>query len=244
MNEQQSSLPTAAIYEQEYIYWPWGRLVEWVASWVEANAPSNALIVDYMCGTGFLLNEIAKRRRDLSVCGCSITPSFIEWARERYEHINVVLEDAFEFDPPADADVILCTAGLHHLPYERQALFLDKVLSELRRDGRFLIGEEVIAADESGAARQAAVLDLWFSLMHYAVQREAPDGVLQAAIDVMKADLCADGEYKRSRVAIEDMLRRRFRIIDYAQTWPDGATDYGDGVWVCAPRSMGGGTAT
>lgn len=235
--DQQTNLPTPDIYEQEYTYWPWGRLLEWVASWVERNAPRNGLIVDYMCGTGFLLNDILSRRPDLSVCGCSITRSYIEWAQQRYRNIGVILEDALSFQPPSHPDIILCTAGLHHLPYEKQEVFLSKVASELQPNGRFVIGEELISIDESGSERQRAVLELWSALMEHAVQAGAPREVLEAAIEVLRGDLFEDGEYKRSQLAMEAMLSKQFSLAEFTKTWPDSPAGYGDGVWVCTAES-------
>lgn len=237
MATQLTNLPTPEMYEQEYFYWPWGRLLEWVASWVERNAPRSALIVDYMCGTGFLLNNILSHRSDLSVFGCSITRAYIEWAQQKYSNIQVVLEDALLFHPPAKPDIILCTAGLHHLPYKKQGTFLNKVASELQPNGQFIIAEEMIGVDDQGPDRQRAVLDLWFALMQYAVQARAPKEILDAAIGVMRADLFADGEYKRSHMVLEAMLRERFSIVEFTKIWPDSRADYGDGVWVCVADS-------
>lgn len=244
MATQTTNLPTPETYEQEYVYWPWGRLLEWVASWVERNAPKNALIVDYMCGTGFLLNRIVSRRPDLTVCGCSITRPYIEWSQQRYRNIRVILEDALSFRPPAKPDIILCTAGLHHLPYEKQDVFLNKVASELQPNGRFIIGEELIGVDVEGPERQRAVLELWFALMQHAVQAQAPQEVLDAAVGVMRADLFADGEYKRSQPALEAMLKERFSVLEVTKTWPDSGADYGDYAWVCSGDSSSARTGT
>lgn len=237
-----SNLPSPDTYEQEYTFWPWGGLLEWVASWVERNAPKNAVIIDYMCGTGHLLNAVKATRPDLSVYGCSITAEYIAWAQKRYHNINIVLEDALVFQPPSQPDVVLCTAGLHHLPYEKQQIFLDKIASEIKPSGHFIIGEELIGVDVCGHERQRAVLDLWFALMRHAVDADAPRPILDAALGVLRADLFAEGEYKRSQAALESLLRERFRIVESVKMWPSFPSDYGDWVWVCAaePASMGG----
>ncbi len=236
MTKLASNLPSPDTYEQEYTYWPWGRLLEWVAAWVERNAPKNGVIVDYMCGTGFLLNDILSCRPDLSVCGCSITKEYVEWAQQHYSNLHVVLEDALLFRPPSRVDIVLCTAGLHHLPFEKQEVFLSKVASELQPDGRFVVGEELIGVDDLGSRRQQAVLELWFALMQHIVQAGAPGGVVEAAVGVMRADLFADGEYKRSQSAINAMLRERFALVEFKKMWPASPADYGDGVWVCAAK--------
>jgi SAM-dependent methyltransferase len=238
-----TSLPAPDVYEQEYVYWPWGELLKWVSAWVERHAPKHGLIVDYMCGTGYLLNDIVSRRPDLTVYGCSITPAYVEWANQRYSNITIVCEDAFAFTPPGCADVILCTAGLHHLAFERQEAFLSKAASELQPGGWFVIGEEVIGVDDVGPERQKAVLDLWHQLMKHAVQSEAPESVLGAAIEVMRADLFWDGEFKRSQPSIKAMLDRQFTIADFAKTWPDTDVGYGDCVWVCRTKACAKGAS-
>ena len=113
-------MPEPAVYELEYQFWPWGRLLARVASWVHSHAPQNGVIVDYMCGTGYLLNDLLARRSDLQAAGCSITESYIDYARMRYPRIHVSLCDAMIFEPISSPDIILCTAGLHHLARELQ----------------------------------------------------------------------------------------------------------------------------
>jgi cyclopropane fatty-acyl-phospholipid synthase-like methyltransferase len=236
MAKQPTNLPTPEIYEQEYLYWPWGKLIEWIGAWVEKNAPMNALIVDYMCGTGFLINDILSRRSDLSVCGCSLTQEYVEWAKHKYSKIRIVLEDALLFHPPAKPDIILCTAGLHHLPYCSQKSFISKIASELQPNGRFIIAEEFIEAD-IGHERQEGVLNLWFSLMRYIIQSKAPKEILDTALGVMRADLFEEGEYKRSQEKLESMLSEKFKIIQFVKIWPNSCERYGDGLWICEPRS-------
>jgi 2-polyprenyl-3-methyl-5-hydroxy-6-metoxy-1,4-benzoquinol methylase len=67
-----ATMPDPELYEQEFDYWPWGNLLQQITEWTVANAPTATSILDYMCGTGYLLNSISALRKDLSVTGCDI----------------------------------------------------------------------------------------------------------------------------------------------------------------------------
>lgn len=42
----EARMPEPLVYEQEYVYWPWGKLLGVAADWVEAHAPRSAVVVD------------------------------------------------------------------------------------------------------------------------------------------------------------------------------------------------------
>ena len=66
---KQTNMPPPDTYELEYFFWPWGRLLEEVAEYVINKAPQEGFVLDYMCGTGFLLHHIGIRRSDLILAG-------------------------------------------------------------------------------------------------------------------------------------------------------------------------------
>jgi len=226
-------MPTPSVYEQEYVYWPWGKLLKLVASWVQSNAPQSAFILDYMCGTGFLLNEVATLRPDLSVAGCSLTPSYIDYAKQAYPRIDVVLHDAMKYKPKRPPDIVICTAGLHHLDRKKQPAFIEKVASELSRDKYFLLGEELIAEYKTEKERLFAVLEMCFALLSYVVKADAPRQVIAAATKILGNDLFESGEYKTCRTEIIKMLEPYFTIDAVHHTWPDDSDSFGDFLFVC-----------
>src|SRR5437870_4892471 len=87
-------LPPPDIYEAEYKFWPWGRLLAEAAACAISTAPRDGHVVDYMCGTGYLLNLIQSKRPDLSLEGWDILQSYIEYGRRRYPNVVLHCGDA------------------------------------------------------------------------------------------------------------------------------------------------------
>jgi len=227
--------PDAQLYEREYEFWPWGRLINFVVGWIEKNAASNAHILDYMCGTGFLLNELANRRPDLFCYGCSLTPEYISYAQQFYPLIEVVLCDARDYRPAKDPDIVICTAGIHHLPWDSQHRFVEKVANEISTGKIFLVGEELIRDFKDEKARRLSVIEMISAVMNYMSERDATSEIITTAADVLKADL-AGQEYKIDMSATIEMLSPHFDIEEQHRVWPDAETGYGDYVFVCRRR--------
>jgi hypothetical protein len=221
------------VYELEYRYFPWGLLMKAAADWVETNAFPSANIVDYMCGTGYLLHEISLKRRDLHLEGCSLDPySYIEYAMKLYPEIQVVYEDAMLYKPRRPPDIILCTAGLHHLKRELQPKFIDKIAGELAAGKFFLLGEELIGHYQNEKERRFAVLELCSVLTRYVVKKDAPDNVIEAALSLFSNDIFERGEYKLSKNMVLEMLEPYFEFVDIHQVWPENPL-YGDFLFLC-----------
>ena len=228
MKSVTNNLPPAKIYEKEYSYWPWGKLIRKVQSWVIDNAPNSAYIIDYMCGTGYLLNEIVSIRKDLAVEGCSITSDYVEFAGKKYPNITVLLSDVMEFKPRAQPTIIIATGGLHHLYWNKQVKFIEKVASELNSGNYFLLGEEAIRDHEDKKSRQLAVLELSFNLLQEVVSSSAPEEVIEAAANLLKIDLFERGEYKNSLHNLCCMLKSKFVIERIEKVWPNYKGQFGD----------------
>src|SRR5882724_10331556 len=77
-------MPSPEVYEAEYLYWPWGKLINWCAEWVVRSISDGGTVFDYMCGTGYLLALIQKKRPDLQLFGCDIEPPFVDYAHRNY----------------------------------------------------------------------------------------------------------------------------------------------------------------
>jgi SAM-dependent methyltransferase len=228
--------PTPAVYEQEYEFWPWGRLISWTADWIGEHAGPGTVVLDYMCGTGYLLNAIRERRSDLRLTGCSLTPEYLEYGRNKYPHVDLIHCDALEFQPIITPDIVLCTAGLHHLSPELRTPFLKKVHRELGPGKLFLIGEEVLAGAETEVERQHSVVRLWRGVLDYVVERCAPSAVVDAAITVFRNDLLSEGEYKLTITELQACLADEFIVEDIRWLWPGENTQYGDVLLICRSR--------
>lgn len=229
---RRAKLPSPAVYEQEYQYWPWGEVLRHVAEWVALEAPPRAHVLDYMCGTGFLLNEIRHARPDLEVEGCDINASFVTFGKKRYS-AAINTGDALEYRPEPSLQLALCTAGLHHITPGEQRTFIRKVAGELPPGGTFLIAEEVLADHDSEQDRRRAVVQLSGELLLYALDRNAPEAVVEAATDVMVNDLLLRGEYKQSLSQWRKLLAPFFAVEEERFIWPSPDAAFGDVMIVC-----------
>jgi Methyltransferase domain len=232
----QPKLPPPEVYEQEFAYWPWGGLLERTAGLVAGFAPRDAYVMDYMCGTGFLLERIRVRRPDLVLEGCDTNDAYVHFARERYPRVHVARVDAREHRPPHRPAVVLCTAGLHHLDRQDQPLFIAKVAAELEAGGYFVIGEELIAGFRDERERRRAVIGICTALLEYVVDAGAPVSVVEAATDVLCNDLLERGEYKVSEDDLRTLLEGAFVIESFDRIWPSETSPFGDALIVCRRR--------
>lgn len=229
-------LPSAAVYEREYLYWPWGKLIELATSWLVECLPSGARLIDYMCGTGYLINEVHNRRPDLLVMGCDNNKSFIHYAKKHYAHLALFEADARRFHPNGSLSAIVCTAGLHHLKYSDQSTFIAKIASELPENGYLILGEELIGKHITLQERNKEVVRLSTALLEYIIDMDADRDVIKAAVDVLMNDLLERGEYKFSQPQLEDMLQQFFVIEKVHRVWPVSDMGFGDYLFVCRKR--------
>lgn len=232
----QARMPEPEVYEQEYVYWPWGKLLTVTADWVAEHAPQSAVVVDYMCGTGFLLNEIVKRRRDIVAFGCDINGKYIGYGERKYARVELVEKDALDYEPPRRPDLVICTAGLHHLTRKAQPWFVKKVSGELAAGGHLLLGEELIRPYRTEGQRKEAAWEMFDALRSFIFAQHAPVDVVQAAADMMVNDLFERGEYKTSRSGIAELVEPYFKITARDRIWPSEPAEFGDWLFVCRRR--------
>ncbi len=229
-------MPGPEIYEQEYQFWPWGRVIKLAASWIKCNAPQSSHVIDYMCGTGYLLNEIHRVRPDLKLTGCSLMPTYIKYARTNYPNINVLMRDAMEYIPSMQPGIIICMAGIHHLVWKRQPQFIEKVASELPMKGYFVVGEETIAVHRTLKGRKYGALQLGMQRLYHLIKVGATKQVVEAAIDVLGNDLLIRGEYKTSLRQLVKVLQSFFTIKSIKRIWPSGSGSWGDFLLICQKK--------
>lgn len=224
----QSLMPAPLIYEAEYDYWPWGRLLDKLLDWLIKEAPREGIVFDYMCGTGRLLHLLSHERPDLILAGCDISKTFISYGKEKYPDIQLEVMDALQKNLSPKPDIILCLAGIHHLQPATRLPFLDKVASELNPDGFLIIGEECIRSWGNEIERKSAVMELSIALLRELVTSGAPDEQLEAAIHVFQNDLFLRGEFKCDIDEFVTMLSGKFIVKDVVQVWPTGGGPFGD----------------
>jgi len=228
-----ANLPCPVTYEDEYKYLPWGILIERIAQWVAQHTPKNSVILDYMCGTGYLLNRLEQLRSDLMLLGCSLDEDYIAYATKKYPKLNIAFQDAMLYKPKKTPNIIICTAGLHHLPIDRQSLFIDKIAHELPKGAYFLLGEILIREHKDEKCRALAALELGSTLVSHCLSTGAPESVTKAAFQVLYNDVFFTDEYKRSCSQIIGMLKKYFSIEKIEQTWPLDIKEFGDYLFIC-----------
>ncbi len=223
------------IYENEYDFWPWGKMIRFIAKWIERNIAANACLLDYMCGTGFLLNKLVQRRPDLDCYGCSLTSEYINYALCAYPRINVELCDAQKYRPKREPDVVICTAGIHHLPWDSQSAFVQKVASELESGKIFIVGEELVRDFNDEKTRRHSIIEMINAVMAFMIEKDAPSEMMATAVNVLKADLTGQ-EYKVDMKTILKMIDPHFDIEEQHRIWPDNEMGYGDYAFICRRR--------
>jgi len=231
-NATQFATIPPSIYEREYQYWPWGKLIDFVADWVIEHSPEQASLFDYMCGTGYLLNRIAQSRPDVTCAGCCIDPEYVEYARRNYSSVSVALADSRNYAPACGPDIVLCTAGLHHLHWDEQGPFLMKIAEEMPSGSHLLVGEQLIQEFSDEQQRRSHVLQLWFAQLDYLIANESPPDMIRAAVEVLGSDLLAK-EFKVDEKSLVQLLERDFVVEQVKQFWPGSGLSYGDFLFIC-----------
>jgi Methyltransferase domain len=216
-------LPAPEVYEREYSYFAWGALLRGAGEHVARDAPTGSTVIDYMCGTGYLLRSLSSCRPDLRLHGCSLEPlSYVHFGRNRCPAADISYQDALEYLPPGTPDVVICTGGLHHLPRAVQPRFVAKVASELSPAGLFVVGEELIGAYSTETERRRRALEMNALLLGGLIDRGAPPDVLAAACDLLSNDLLERGEYKMSMDDLAALLAPHFTIVTVESFWSAG----------------------
>lgn len=233
LENESSNFPSPEVYESEYRFWPWGKLIDLVANWIELKADKFSVILDYMCGTGYLLNKIHLLRKDLKLFGCSLNRKFVEYGKKFYPHIKIEMQNVFDHTPLQSPNIVICTGGLHHLNRSIQPKFLKKVYSELQKDAFFVLGEELIRNNKNEVERREAVLEMFEHLISYVKMQSAPKEVERAVLDLRDRDLSENGEYKTSKEGILRMIEPSFVIEEIIQAWPGDSVPFGDFLFIC-----------
>ena len=134
-------LPEAETYERGLAYWPYRTSLQKVLEKVVSSAPRDGTLLDIMCGPGYLLGEIAKKRGDLSLAGIDIDERYVEYARNMYPGCTVIKGDVLNDKPFVGVDVVICTGSIHHIPYAQQPDAIKNIASMVKRDGLVIISD-------------------------------------------------------------------------------------------------------
>ncbi len=212
------NLPTPEVYELEAKYMPWGDLIREVL-WHVKSAPQGGTVIDLMCGTGYLLSKLKDKRPDLLLTGVDLEAEYVEYAERVHPGIRFVEADARTWQEAEKADLVLVTGGLHHLPYEDQEPFIERLSKLIKAGGRVIVGDPYIRDYDTEQERKLAAAGLGYSYLDTTIRNGAPDDVVRAAAQLIVNDVCLV-EYKTSIKKIEPVFKKHFQRVHKVKTWP------------------------
>jgi len=220
-------LPTPEIYEKEFKYMPWGILIKKILDITKQDTQKGSNILDLMCGPGYLLSKIKELRPDLKLKGVDINEEFIGYAQEKYDGIKFEVADVLKWKTKEKYDLILCTGGLHHLPYEKQEELVKEIRSLLNEEGFCIIADPYIDDYSNEKERKLAALKLGYEYLIEVIKNSAPKEIISAAVDILNNDLMGF-EFKNSIKKNKLIFEKYFSSVLVHKTWPKSNSEYGD----------------
>lgn len=220
------NLPTPEIYDKEISFMPWKTVLEDILKIVKSS-PQNTNVLDLFCGPGFLLGKIKQIRPDLTLTGVDFEKEYIDFAQSKYEGINFIHADVANWRCTEQFDLILATAGMHHLPHEQQEAFVERVSKLIKPGGKVIIADPYIDDYTNETERKLASAKLGYEYLAVTIKNGADDDVIKAAIDVMTNDIFLV-EYKNSVKKNRPIFEKYFSKVEQVKTWAEFESEYGD----------------
>ena len=225
-------LPESKIYEQELIYMPYKKSLKEVLDIIRLRAPINGNLLDLMCGPGYLLGQIAKKRNDLSLYGVDLDKKYISHSKKKYPGINFEVSDVLSWESKQLFDVVVCTGSLHHIPYKKQARVAKKISSALKPSGFCIISDCHIDDYSDENERKLAAAKLGYEYLIETIKNGAPKEVIVATMDILHNDVMMN-EFKTSLKKRLTVYKNNFSKVELFKTWPDADSQYGDYYVIC-----------
>lgn len=221
------NLPFSETYEKEFEYMPWKTILEKVLGIVVNKSPEKGKVLDLMCGPGYLLDKIKERRSDLFLVGVDINEEFIAHAKKRNPDTDFFVEDVMEWTSGEKFDIVTCTGGLHHLPYEKHENFLKKIRELMNTNGICIVADPYVDDYTNEKERKTAASKLGYEYLLAVIEKNAPSEILAATIDILHNDVLKY-EFKTSIIKIKPIFERFFSNVEIHKTWPNSDSQYGD----------------
>jgi 2-polyprenyl-3-methyl-5-hydroxy-6-metoxy-1,4-benzoquinol methylase len=193
-----------------------------------------------MCGPGYLLGEILKKRIDLALTGVDIDAPSLAYARSRYWgfwHIAFEKGNVLAWQSAAPFDVVLCTGALHHVPYDLQDFAIENIAKMVKQGGFAVISDCYVGYFVEEKTRRRRALKLGDKYMEFVLaQANVPIEVIEETLQILLDDV-AGKENKDSFLNREAMLKRHFRKVVTVKTWPNKKLGgYGDYIHFCSKQ--------
>lgn len=231
------NLPSAQVYEKEFKYMPWGILIHEVEDYILKNTPEGGSLLDLLCGPGYLLGRLLDKRKDLVCHGVDLESEFIQYACKKYPDVTFEVADAFTWKSEQEYDVVLVTAGLHHLPYEQQEDFIKKISTLIKKDGFAIIADPYIGDYSNEEERKIAGAKLGYEYLVATIKNGGENDVIDAAIGVLTNDVNLV-EWKTSIDKNKPIFDKYFSNVEMHKTWPKQEGGYGDYYFILSKNKI------
>jgi trans-aconitate methyltransferase len=226
-------LPEPEIYRLEMQFMPWGELMRYVAATVAKKIPFGGSLLDLMCGPGYLLDLIHAQRPDLSLTGVDLDGEYIRYGSSTNPRVRYMQADVRTWLDLKRYDCVLCTGGVHHLPYADQPQLFTKMAAMLKDDGFGICADSCVGEYANEWERKLGALELGHGYLQEVLNSKAPSFIITAAVDILHNDVLADGEYKNSLSRLVEMAEEAFDWIDVRRIWPIiGSDQWGDHILI------------
>jgi trans-aconitate methyltransferase len=234
MTQRVQNLPPAETYRREAEYMPWGTMIRVVLDQAITGIPHDGTVVDMMCGTGDLLGLLKKERPDVKATGVDLEGTYIEAARKHYPGIEFVQADVFGWPCTKRFDAVLCTGGLHHVPWGDQPALIEKFRALIALNGFAIVGDPYIGPYDTEEERRENAAHLGYQYLLATMRKGAPDDVVKATADLIANDVLGV-EFKTCLRRIEPFFEKHFASALRCKTWPKEPGSYGDFYYLCRP---------
>ncbi|MEI6144741.1 MAG: class I SAM-dependent methyltransferase, partial [Candidatus Berkelbacteria bacterium] len=178
-------LPDSKIYELEMNYWPYKTSWRKVLELIVEKSPKNGALLDVMCGPGYLLGQIAQKRKDLELSGQDFDKRYISYSKKTYPNIGFELGDILTWKPKELSDVVTCTGSVHHMPYELQAKTVERIAEMVKPGGFAIISDCFIDDYGDERERKLAAAKLGYEYLRETIENGAPNEAIVPALDIL-----------------------------------------------------------
>jgi SAM-dependent methyltransferase len=228
-------LPESETYEEGLLYWPYKDSLIEVLEQITKLAPQNSTLLDVMCGPGYLLGEITKKRPDLKLTGVDIDKRYVPYGRKTYPGVNFEEGDVLSWHPKSPFDVVICTGSVHHIPYEQQDKAIANIASMAKPDGLVIISDCFVDDYSNETERKLAAAKLGYEYLRETIQNKASDPVIGWTVDILYNDVFMH-EFKPSLKKRSPIYEKYFSDVKTIKTWPKIDSEYGDYISILKPR--------
>lgn len=228
-------MPAPETYEESLAYWPYQETLAGVVDRVVSHAPKNGSILDAMCGSGYVLGEIAKKRPDLMLVGMDSDDRYISFGKKTYPGITFETGDVLVWKPDDLFHMVICTGSVHHIPYELQETAIQNIGSMTKPGGTVIISDCFVDAYTNEHERKLAVAKLGYEYLKVTIENGAPNNVIEWTTDILYNDVLMH-EFK---VALNDrsgIYKKYFEVLETVKVWPKSESEYGEYISVLRMR--------